>query len=771
MKKYLYLLLLAVAGSFHVFAQITYVTVNGAGSRNGTSWSNAMDATGFRSVINMPPATANAMIWVAAGTYKPAVSARDSFFLVAPSVKIYGGFAGNETQLSQRNWTANVTTLSGDLGVQNDTSDNSYNIIRFETSQDAELDGFTITGGNASHPYNYYHRIGGGVLNICNAPAIYTSSPRIRNCRFRRNYAIEGGGGLCNISVTGLASPVLENCIFEENAANRYGGAIYSTANQSTLPAVLTGNTSIAAVHCTFTGNSTYNSNSFGGAVCVYNTGSVQNATLTACTFTENKSGALGGAFYYGTFPVMSGPRPDPTFIRIDSCVFTRNVSTSDGMAICGNYAYMGTTDMSITNSSFDANNSLGSYSVISLKHISSVLSLNRITGCRFISNKRGQVSSVIKSEAGYGGGGSPNGSGTDSLLVSNSFFYNNGSGTDIELKAMDGAKHFSTIANCTIFHDSATSSALNSIRNDAMIFGGSNVPLSTESGVRIQNSILWHYLKSYQSAAQMEIYSTVQGLAASAAHSSVTNSIVTGVRATGWPADYGTNGGNNSGLYPGFADTANMDFHLGCGSYGIDHGNNGLIAPAGLTKDVAGGPRIRNSIVDIGAFESDLSSLQPRAIPVGAVSGATLTYSYGLPADSVRWTFGDGGTSTAFSGTHTYQRSGTYTVCLHIKNNCGSDDSCFQRTVVVPTAVSNVSNDAAITLYPNPVSDQLHIKDIDARAALTIYNMAGTQVYACPLPASKEALIDVTQLAAGNYLLLLQDAHGLMKKARFVKR
>jgi PKD repeat protein len=42
----------------------------------------------------------------------------------------------------------------------------------------------------------------------------------------------------------------------------------------------------------------------------------------------------------------------------------------------------------------------------------------------------------------------------------------------------------------------------------------------------------------------------------------------------------------------------------------------------------------------------------------------------YFAASDSISWTFGDGGTSTAVNPTHTYTQSGTYTVCIRVKRN-----------------------------------------------------------------------------------------------------
>jgi hypothetical protein len=85
-------------------------------------------------------------IWVAAGTYHPtADDDRTVSFVLRPDVWVYGGFAGDELLLEQRDWVANLTTLSGDIGVPGDHTDNTHHVV--VAADNSRLDGFTITGG------------------------------------------------------------------------------------------------------------------------------------------------------------------------------------------------------------------------------------------------------------------------------------------------------------------------------------------------------------------------------------------------------------------------------------------------------------------------------------------------------------------------------------------------------------------------------------------------------------------------------------------------
>ena len=192
-------------------AAVIYVDVNASGNQDGSSWADAY--TDLKQAITS--ATAGDEIWVAQGTYKPTTGTnRTISFVMKEDVAIYGGFAGGETSVVQRNWATNVTILSGDIGISGVTSDNSYTIVNngFNgITASAILDGFTITeanGNGSPGPRNQ----GGGMYNK-------NSSPTVSNCIFRDNYSTTGGGiFLAN------SNSVLTNCLFVYNSAITGGG-------------------------------------------------------------------------------------------------------------------------------------------------------------------------------------------------------------------------------------------------------------------------------------------------------------------------------------------------------------------------------------------------------------------------------------------------------------------------------------------------------------------------------------------------------------------
>jgi hypothetical protein len=111
-------------------AVVRYVDSRAASFGDGLSWATAYDSLSTA----LTAAQSGDQIWVAAGTYV-------GNFTLALGVEVYGGFAGTETELTQRNWTANPTILDG-----NQTG----SVVTAPSGATATtgIDGFTITNGS-----------------------------------------------------------------------------------------------------------------------------------------------------------------------------------------------------------------------------------------------------------------------------------------------------------------------------------------------------------------------------------------------------------------------------------------------------------------------------------------------------------------------------------------------------------------------------------------------------------------------------------------------
>jgi predicted outer membrane repeat protein len=191
-----------------------YVDAAATGANTGEDWENAMVSLQETLMMAFP----DDEVWVARGTYLPTDgidcvpdTCRTFSFELLDRMSVYGGFAGFETTIEQRNPRANWTILSGDIGENSDASDNSYHVVRIRSEAlQGTLDGFTITDGNADGDFNDNNR-GGGIFNH----GMYT----IENCRINGNSAEEGGG--IYTSSNGL---IISNSDISGNVARGVGG-------------------------------------------------------------------------------------------------------------------------------------------------------------------------------------------------------------------------------------------------------------------------------------------------------------------------------------------------------------------------------------------------------------------------------------------------------------------------------------------------------------------------------------------------------------------
>ncbi|MEA3360338.1 MAG: MopE-related protein [Thermodesulfobacteriota bacterium] len=325
--------------SFYGAASAANWYVNGdiGTSGNGTTWSEAF--TTLQDAIDA--ASEDDEIWVKKGTYL--LSAQIN---VDKTVGIYGGFAGDEIQRSQRDWANNVTTIDGQGSV--------YHC--FYITANATIDGLTITRGNANGSSPDYR--GGGIYVYQSSPSITNctisqntadfggginnrkSSPTITSCIFTGNITIKSGGGIYNYQST----PTITNCTFSGNSATNNGGGMYNNDNAS--PSI---------TNCTFIDNTA----EFGGGV--FNNDNAT-PTITNCTLRGNSAAKSGGGMYNNdnTFPTIissilsdnsaswgSGIFNDNSSPTIINCTLSKNSATSYG----GGIRNKNTSTPAITNS------------------------------------------------------------------------------------------------------------------------------------------------------------------------------------------------------------------------------------------------------------------------------------------------------------------------------------------------------------------------------------------------------------------------------------
>lgn len=576
-----------------------YVDASAPGGGDGASWSTA-----FRSLQDALDETVSDRgdeLWIAAGIYRPddgvsvTPGARTATFTLKDGVVLYGGFAGGEDDLNQRNWSDNVTILSGEIGA-----------TRYQWSNrvvtlvgDAVLDGLTVIKGFANIEYG-----GGGVY----APE---SQITVRNSVFREN------GGVCGGAIHGAAIHVSHSS-FENNSADvggaicgqvimvehssflhngaAEGGAIYGDP-ESTIDvaeSVFESNTSGwggGAISASRGATITISSSSFlnnraeegrGGAVFAYS--SESSVVAIDSSFTGNEAD--------GNVLDLGGGAIGGHSVSVLNCVFRNNRSTSGG-ALGGNI-------LEIANSLFDGNSAVLGGGAIHAEQITAVRSIfsdNNATndyGGAVLSGQTWAINCLFSGNSAKEGGG-----------------------------AISGGRV--TVTNCT-FHG-------NSAHQGGAVWG--NLQNS------ILNSIFWGNLARDQGLASgqgSEIYAlnhlsnTADGVPGRAPN--LIQGGLSGIHIA--TADGGGGGAPDLGdaedwlldSDPLFADadipagadgvwgTADDGLRLEAASPAINAGNNAFLPDDALDVDgdgdmaeplpidLASLPRVKNGTVDLGAYE-----------------------------------------------------------------------------------------------------------------------------------------------------------------------
>lgn len=261
------LLSVAVIAATPLFATTYYVTPEGAGAKDGSSWENAFGVEEFRTKA---AANTNRDVYnFAGGVYTPSETI---VFRVGTGAILNGNTDGERT------------IFSGDKNGNNNPGDGDMNrLIRFQAN--------TVDGNNTNKieinnldftcVYTYADSDSGtfGALMIDNSGDVI-----VNNCKFYANWAQgQQGGAAAHLY---RSTVTFKNCEFSNNSANYKGGAVRLRSNDKNK-----GITTFES--CVFKNNKNYHN--YGGAIYV-NQAKALNILNT--TFYNNQVVSDGAAIY-----------------------------------------------------------------------------------------------------------------------------------------------------------------------------------------------------------------------------------------------------------------------------------------------------------------------------------------------------------------------------------------------------------------------------------------------------------------------------------------
>lgn len=379
MKKFVTLCIFSLLFAANAFAQNTLFVKPDASS---SAWAGQETVyTSLQSAIDA--AVSGDQIWVAEGTYVPSVrfpngtDDRCKSFILKAEVSLYGGFAGTETSIDDREvgdepWDfTHATVLSGDIiNTPDNNADNSYHVVYAVSASNMVFDGFTVTGGYGNRTAYNDDQKGGGIYMGGSSSSSHASQCVIRNCQLVDNLAqLQGGAAFIPYTCT------MENCYVQNNmvtAANSTGGGVYF--DNCTYAATVASYCVFVENTCQATSNVTASSRYGGGAVSSGN-----NCNFDHCMFVSNNSSNPGGAVYCGAAN------------HFDFCYFAMNLSTK------GSGIFANASSSLLTSNCLFANNQASSDGGCIYSTGSSCRSVN----CTFVGNTA-PANTVINGGSGY---------------------------------------------------------------------------------------------------------------------------------------------------------------------------------------------------------------------------------------------------------------------------------------------------------------------------------------------------------------------------------
>lgn len=321
------------------FLSRRYVTINGNGGKNGSSWENAYPKENLKDAIN----SGYGEVWIAAGQYVV-----DFDMNLPEGVYLYGGFKGDEKQINERKRSdIDINNKIEAWEFTNTTSikkEGYYSVI--ENSKQASIDGLSFSGLKNSSAVNFSN----GKIENCiftdndcsNSCVRLTDSAEIRNCLIERNSTSGSGGG---ISLSGKSRAIA--CVIRSNKTtylhNSQGGGVMLSDNALLAESIVCNNfnsgradengggihaTAGTIRNCIITNNTSDGDGTRGGGVFVADNSNTQIINSIICNNKVTGYDANGN-------DLAIAVRAQVVNTIIGSPLFTRGISTSNRMKYC----------------------------------------------------------------------------------------------------------------------------------------------------------------------------------------------------------------------------------------------------------------------------------------------------------------------------------------------------------------------------------------------------------------------------------------------------
>ncbi len=700
------------------FAATIYVNQSAAGSNDGTTWANAY--TDLNAAITA--SSFGDQLWVAAGTYKPTTTTnRNIAFALKSGVAIYGGFAGTETLLNQRDFTINVSRLSGDIGVSGVATDNTHHVVTaVNVNNLTRLDGFEITAGYCTSASTLIS-VGAGIF-------VEDASPTVSNCKIYNNYSASVGGG---ISFRGTGIFTLSNSEVSYNSANS-GAGLYMLADNSA--------TIFNVINCNISNNSSV---SDGGAV-YYHEGTLN---IDRCILSGNLAGDTGGAIHALSNSIV---------LNVYNSLIVGNKSSTNA-AIITSTVSVSTSNIVNTVIADNNNTTSGSFNTVALLNEDVIVKNCIIWGngsatslsALAMGNQSVVTNSIIEGGFTYG----------TNIITTNPGFVSPGSTL---LAPFDAAGYDYHLLATSLGIDNGDNAAIfplyqTDLDNNPRTFGG-----TVDIGAYEVN-----YCSLTANITPASTPSICPGASVSLTASGGTNYLwsggqttatVTANSATTYTVTV-TDGSGCRGTASQVVAALSSGVTIG-GTLGFCAGDSTTLTASGNNTSYAwsNGPTVAaNTVTTAGSYTVTATSndgctatasatVVVNALPIPTIVKSGGDYSISTTYPTIEW-FLDG--TSEQTGPNLYTPSGAGTVTVEVTDANG----CSGTASIVFTAIDAVELDV-VNLYPNPVSNMLYVSTGSAQSTIvTLMDISGKVLHQ-QTTENGNSQISMEQLSSGVYLV-----------------
>jgi len=293
-----------------------YVDEDAPSGGDGTSWSTAFNTA--EDAFNY--GYDRSELWVAEGTYvrdrKGDFNTNYAFIWELDSIKLYGGFDGTETALSQRDWDTHPTIFSGEYDNDGNVANNAEAVFvgPFIPGSFGYVDGIKITDGYADGQGTQFGGSGAGLFLGDYGDAHF------KNIEIYDNYATTGPAvGIITYSTD--RTFVLENMNIHDNRSINASAFMLRNRTGGTGS-----NTKVTWVNSLIHNNHTTGQNTFHGSIgaLLQDQGTVQNDFIN-CTFAYNVS---DNPSTIGEGNIMTSG--SGVTMNMYNCIMSRNANESD---------------------------------------------------------------------------------------------------------------------------------------------------------------------------------------------------------------------------------------------------------------------------------------------------------------------------------------------------------------------------------------------------------------------------------------------------------